>query len=47
MWMVTTADRMPMVGMGVPGEAPTPMDMAVVLAPPKQHKTDQGDLADV
>lgn len=45
--VVVAADRMLVIGMGVPGEAPAVIDMAVVMAPPNHHQTDEGDLADV
>jgi len=44
--VVVAADRMLVIGMRVPGEAPAPIDMAVVMAPPNHHQTDEGDLAD-
>ena len=45
--VVVAADWMPMIGMGVPGEAPAPIDMAVVMALPNHHQANEGDLADV
>ena len=34
--VVATADRMPVIGMRVPGEAPATVDMAVVVMPPEE-----------
>ena len=45
--VVVTADRVPVIGMGVPGEAPAVIDMAVVMALPNHHQANEGDLADV
>src|ERR1035437_142852 len=36
--VVAAADRMLVIGMGVPGETPAVIDMAVVMAPPNHHK---------
>jgi hypothetical protein len=35
--VVVAADRMLVIGMGVPGEAPAVIDMAVVMAPPNHY----------
>jgi hypothetical protein len=45
--VVVAADRMLVIGMRMPGEAPAPIDVAVVMAPPNHRQTDEGDLADV
>jgi len=36
--MVMAADRVPVHGMRVPGEAPAAVDVAVVLMPPHQYR---------
>jgi hypothetical protein len=45
--VMVSAHRVAVVGMRVPGKPPTPVDMAIVLAPPDQHQAEKRDLTDV
>jgi hypothetical protein len=46
-WVMAFADWVAVDWMRVPGKPPAAVDMAVVLMPPDEHDSQQGDLANV